>query len=99
VQAYLAGPGAEPDQGRPPRALAAFAVVRAGPGEAVRVTLTIPARAFARYDEPGGGWVWPGGEYVVQVGRSSRDLPLSVSVLSVPALSASALSAPAPSGG
>ena len=85
VQAYLAGPGAEPDPGRPPRTLAAFAVVRAAPGEKVRVTLTIPARAFARYDELGGGWAWPGGQYVVQVGRSSRDLLLSAPVLSVPA--------------
>jgi beta-glucosidase len=88
VQAYLAGPGAEPDRGRPPRVLAAFAVVRAAPGEKVRLTLTIPARAFTRYDELGGGWAWPGGEYVVQVGRSSRDLVLSVPVLSIPGPSA-----------
>jgi beta-glucosidase len=83
IQAYLAGPGTEPDQGRPPRALAAFAVVRAAPGEKVRATLTIPARAFARYDQLG-GWAWPSGEYVVQAGRSSRDLPLSAPVLSAP---------------
>ena len=88
VQAYLAGPRADPDQGRPPRALAAFAVVRAAPAETVRATLTIPARAFARYDQLRGGWAWPGGEYLVQVGRSSRDLPLSAPVLSAPVLSA-----------
>jgi beta-glucosidase len=83
IQAYLAGPGAEPDQGRPPRALAAFAAVRAAPGQTARATLTIPARAFARYDQLG-GWTWPGGRYVVRAGTSSRDLPLSAPVLSAP---------------
>jgi beta-glucosidase len=81
IQAYLAGPGPEPGQGRPPRALAAFAAVRAAAGQTVRATLTIPARAFARYD-PVAGWAWPSREHVVQVGRSSRDLPLSAPVLS-----------------
>ena len=83
VQAYLAGPGAEPDQGRPPRVLTAFAVVRAAPGETVRATLTDPGRAFARYDEAARAWVWPPGEFSVRIGRSSADLRLSVPVRSL----------------
>jgi beta-glucosidase len=77
IQAYLAAP---PGAGRPVRALAAFAVVRAAPGEPVTARLTIPARAFARYDEDLASWIWPGGEYTVHAGPSSRDLPLSAPV-------------------
>jgi len=77
VQAYLAGP---PGADRPVRALAAFTVVRAAPGERVTARLTIPARAFARYDEDLASWIWPGGEYTVHAGPSSRDLPLSAPV-------------------
>jgi beta-glucosidase len=79
VQAYLAGPDQEAD-GRPVRTLAAFATVRAGPGESAQARLRITARAFARYDEGLASWIWPGGQFTVQVGRSSRDLPLAVPV-------------------
>jgi beta-glucosidase len=46
------------------------------------VTLQVPARAFARWDEEAGGWVWPPGQFTVHVGRSSRDLRLSAPVRS-----------------
>ena len=69
-----------PDESRPVRALAAFARVSVAPGEAAEVRLRIPARAFARYSEREAAWVWPPGTFTVQVGRSSRDLPLSVPV-------------------
>ena len=80
VQAYLAEPGDPARRGRPVRALAAFAVVRAAPGESVQVTVTIPARAFARYDESLASWITQGGEFTVQVGASSRDLRLTAAV-------------------
>jgi beta-glucosidase len=80
VQAYLAGPPSDP--GAPPRQLAAFAVVKAAPGASAEVTLTVPARAFARWDEQAGAWAWPPGPFTVHVGRSSRDLRLSVQVRS-----------------
>jgi beta-glucosidase len=80
VQAYLAGPPSDP--GAPPRQLAAFAVVAAAPGSSAEVTLRLPARAFARWDEPSAGWAWPPGPFTVHVGRSSRDLRLSVQVRS-----------------
>lgn len=80
VQAYLAEPGDPARMGRPVRALAAFAVVRAAPGETTQVTVTVPARAFARYDESLASWITQGGEFTVQVGPSSRDLRLTAAV-------------------
>jgi beta-glucosidase len=81
VQAYLAGP---PEPSRPVRELAAFAIATAGPGEAAEVTLQVPARAFARWDEDKAGWRWPPGQFTVHVGRSSRDLRLTAQIRSVP---------------
>jgi beta-glucosidase len=81
VQAYVEPPAAEP--GRPLRTLAAFTAVTAAPGEQVRARLTVPARAFARYDEAAGGWVRPAGAFTVLIGRSSADLPLRLRVTSL----------------
>jgi beta-glucosidase len=78
VQAYLAGSGDDP--ARPVRTLAAFGIGTAAPGESVAVRLLIRARAFARWDEQAGGWAWPPGPFTVQVGRSSRDLRLTLPV-------------------
>ena len=77
VQAYVAGPAAD---GRPVRVLGAFAAAVAAPGETALVTLTVPARVFARYDEQAARWIWPSGEFTVAVGRSSRDLRLHTAV-------------------
>ena len=84
VQVYLAEPRLAADHGRPRRVLVAFAAVRAAPGELAQAGLTIPARAFARYDESLADWIWPVGDYTVHVGRSSRDLPLSARMRSAP---------------
>jgi beta-glucosidase len=81
VQAYVEPVVAEAD--RPVRTLAAFAAATAGPGQTAEVQLTVPARAFARYDETARAWVWPPGEFAVRVGRSSADLRLSVQVKSL----------------
>jgi beta-glucosidase len=64
------------------RVLGAFGGVTAAPGEAAEVTLRVPARVFAVFDEDAGQWRWPPGDFTVQVGRSSRDLRLSVTVRS-----------------
>ncbi len=77
VQAYVAGPAAD---GRPVRVLGAFGSAVAAPGETALVTLTVPARVFARYDEQAARWIWPSGEFTVAVGRSSRDLGLHTAV-------------------
>jgi len=78
VQAYLEPPADDP--GRPVRVLAAFTAVTAAPGECAETRLTVPARAFARYDEAAGTWRRPPGEFTVRVGRSSADLPLHLRV-------------------
>jgi beta-glucosidase len=78
VQVYLEGPDDDPS--RPLRVLAAFATVRAGPGERAEARLTVPARAFACFDEGLHGWVWCPGTYTLRAGRSSRDLRLSTPV-------------------
>jgi hypothetical protein len=44
----------------------------------------VPARAFARWDEDTGGWLWRAGQFTVHVGRSSRDLRLTTQIRSVP---------------
>ena len=78
VQAYLEPPADDP--GRPVRVLAAFTAITAAPGECAETRLTVPARAFARYDEAAGTWRRPPGEFTVRVGRSSADLPLHLRV-------------------
>jgi beta-glucosidase len=77
-QIYVSPPDGDPH--RPVRALAAFAGVTAAPGETARLRVTVPARAFGRWDEAAGGWVYPPGDYRIEVGRSSRDLPVSLVV-------------------
>ena len=58
--------------------LGAFGTVSAGArGAAAAVTLTLPARVFARYDEHAARWAWPPGQFTIAVGRSSRDLRLT----------------------
>ena len=78
VQVYLEGPDDDPS--RPLRVLAAFATISARPGEHAEARLTVPARAFARFDEGLRTWVWPPGTYTLRAGRSSRDLRLSTKV-------------------
>jgi beta-glucosidase len=78
VQAYLAGPPGDP--GRPVRVLAAFASASAAPGERAEVALRVPARLFARWDEEQRAWTWPRQPGTILVGRSSRDLRLSLPV-------------------
>ena len=78
VQAYVAGPMA--GAGRPVRVLGAFGTVSAAPGERADVVLTVPARVMAVWDQAAGGWAWPRGTFMIDVGRSSRDLRLGVTL-------------------
>ena len=59
VQAYLTGPPR--NGGGPVRVLGAFTGVMAAPGEVADVTLLVPARMFAAFDEEAGQWSCPGG--------------------------------------
>ncbi len=79
VQVYLEGP--DDDATGPLRVLAAFSPVDVGLGERAEVRLTVPARAFARFDEARREWVWHPGTYTLRAGRSSRDLRLKRQVV------------------
>ncbi|WP_125704241.1 beta-glucosidase family protein [Lacticaseibacillus daqingensis] len=66
----------------PQKSLAAFQKVWLVPGERQTLTLTLPARAFSRWDEANQAFKLAGGAWQVFVGTSSRDiaatLPLTV---------------------
>jgi beta-glucosidase len=79
VQIYLEGPDDEPS--RPIRVLAAFSSVAADAGEEVAARLTVPARAFMRFDDERRAWISHPGKYTLRAGRSSRDLRLSAEVV------------------
>ena len=79
VQVYLEG--ADDDPRRPLRVLAAFGTVDAEPGTKTDVRLTLPGRAFARFDEARHQWVSVPGTYTLRAGRSSRDLRLKAEVV------------------
>jgi beta-glucosidase len=78
VQVYLEPEHDEPS--RPLRTLAGFATVTAEPGETVEARVTLPARAFACFDQSGRDWVTPAAAYTMRAGRSSRDLRLEATV-------------------
>ena len=70
VQAYVRPPAAD-GVDRPVRELAGFEAVAVPAGEERTVEFALDDRAFARYGDS--GWRVDPGEYVVEVGRSSRD--------------------------
>ncbi|GLV78291.1 beta-glucosidase H [Streptomyces hygroscopicus] len=78
VQVYLSP--SEPDEGRPARWLAAFAVVEAGPGESAEVTIGLPRRAFETWDEETSAWAVVRGAYRVEAGRSSTDRRVAATI-------------------
>ncbi|MGH7759866.1 MAG: glycoside hydrolase family 3 protein [Candidatus Dormibacteraceae bacterium] len=79
VQVYLEAPDDDPR--RPVRILAGFGIVDAEAGAAAVVRVSLPRRAFARFDEATRAWSWRPGTYTVRAGRSSRDLRLSHEVV------------------
>jgi len=76
VQLYVSDPA---ELGEPPRQLRGFEKVALAPGETKHVTLQMPRRAFAIWEDPG-GWHVHGGTYTIAAGSSSRDLPLTQQV-------------------
>ncbi|MFV0460868.1 MAG: glycoside hydrolase family 3 C-terminal domain-containing protein [Actinomycetales bacterium] len=65
---------------RPERELKGFIKVALEPGESRRVSLTLDQRAFSFFSAPLGRWVVESGEFDIQVGSHSRDLPLNATV-------------------
>ncbi|MBT0772034.1 glycoside hydrolase family 3 C-terminal domain-containing protein [Kineosporia sp. J2-2] len=83
VQVYVADPVAGVD--RPAHELRAFSKVRLAAGESRRVRLELDERAFAYWAPT--GWLAEPGEYLIEVGASSRDIRHTTSItLDLPAV-------------
>lgn len=78
AQLYVSDPSARAE--RPERELKGFAKVRLAPGETKHVTLDLDARAFSYWDENAHKWTIDPGKFVVRVGDSSENTPLSADV-------------------
>lgn len=79
VQVYVGDPAAQVL--RPERELKAFAKVDLAPGEVRELTFDLTARDLAYWHPVLRRWVVEGGEFVVSVGASSRDLRGSATVV------------------
>ena len=75
VQVYVRDP--QSCVGRPVRELKGFAKVHLEAGASQTVTIRLDQRAFSFWSELLGRWVVEAGDFVVEVGSHSRDLPLS----------------------
>lgn len=75
VQAYVSVPGSKVV--RVPRELKGFASVALEPGASARVEIEIGSDDLAYWSVRDQAWIVEGGEYVVEIGASSRDLRLS----------------------
>lgn len=65
---------------RPVRELKGFNKSALRPGETVTMTFTLDKRAFAYYEPKCKDWFVESGEFVIEIGQSSRDIRLSKSV-------------------
>lgn len=75
AQLYVSDPSAKAS--RPERELKGFTKVRLAPGQTHHVTLRLDARAFSYWSEAKKGWTIDPGRFVVRVGDSSENTPLS----------------------
>ena len=78
VQVYVGDPAAQVQ--RPLRELKAFTKIALQPGESRTLGLRLAARDLSYWHTALGRWVLEGGEFVVSVGASSRDLRGAVTV-------------------
>jgi beta-glucosidase len=78
IQVYASRPDSAVE--RPVRWLAGFAKVEADPGAEVTADIPVPLRRLAYWDTASGSWTVEPGEYRLGIGRSSRDLPMVVTV-------------------
>ncbi|GAA0426422.1 glycosyl hydrolase [Actinoplanes capillaceus] len=78
VQVYVSLPGSRVR--RAPRELKAFASVPVAAGDTADVVLTVDRDDLAYWDIRLGRWIVEGGEYLIEVGASSRDVRASVTV-------------------
>jgi beta-glucosidase len=78
AQLYVSDPSAQVD--RPERELKGFAKVRLAPGETRHVTLTLDTRAFSYWDAPAHKWIIDPGKFILRVGDSSENTPLTADI-------------------
>ena len=79
AQIYVQAPKGKLE--KPAQELKAFAKTRElQPGESQTLTMTIPVRDLASFDEAGSQWLTEAGNYTFRIGNSSRNLPLSASL-------------------
>jgi beta-glucosidase len=78
VQLYVADPVSSVP--RPPRELKGFAACVLDPGAETTLSFSLDARDLSYWSTVHGGWVVEGGEFVVEIGASSRDIRLRASV-------------------
>lgn len=78
VQLYVAAPAGPVS--RAARELRGFDKVTLAPGESRRVEFELTRRAFSYWDVVSGGWVVPGGDYRIEIGRSAHEIVLSAIV-------------------
>jgi beta-glucosidase len=75
AELYVSDPSAPVD--RPERELKGFAKVRLDPGEKKQVVFQLDRRSFSYWDKNVHGWTVAPGRFVIRVGDSSEDTPLS----------------------
>jgi beta-glucosidase len=78
VQVYASRPDSKVE--RPVRWLAGFAIVRAAPGAEAVADIALPLRRLAYWETASGSWVIEPGDYQLAIGRSSRDLPITLTI-------------------
>jgi beta-glucosidase len=79
AQLYVSDPSAKAE--RPERELKGFEKVRLAPGETKHVTLNLDARAFSYWDETSHKWIIDPGKFIIRVGDSSENTPLSADLI------------------
>jgi len=77
AQVYVTAPKGKIE--KPSQELKTFAkTLELKPGESQVLTMQIPVRMLASFDEEGSQWLTEGGEYVFRIGASSRDIRQTV---------------------
>jgi beta-glucosidase len=78
AQVYVGDPSAKVV--RPRIELKGFKKVRLAPGEKQKVTIVLDERSFAYWDAGANEWHWDAGSFVVAVGDSSENMPLTANI-------------------
>jgi beta-glucosidase len=75
AQVYVGDPSAKLE--RPRIELKGFKKVRLAPGEKQQVSIPLDERSFSYWDVSANQWRWDAGDFVVAVGDSSENTPLT----------------------